>query len=222
MNSASRNPPDILGIMLSVAMRLGLAAWGWGSWTGLLRHPARRFACVVICVHALAAIFFSSNAGQSRRGDAVDCWILMPGAMVGIALSWLPAYADHRNLWTFDWGPVRYLGLVLLISGCVLKLAAACAFWSRFAASAPIRNGRKLITSGSYGLVRHPAYLGVILAAVGWALVFRSGIGLLLGGTLVPLLLVGIAAEERLLESEFGSVYVDYARHTWRLVPFVY
>jgi hypothetical protein len=62
----------------------------------------------------------------------------------------------------------------------------------------------------------------VILAAVGWALVFRSGIGLLLGGTLVPLLLVGIAAEERLLESEFGSVYVDYARHTWRLVPFVY
>jgi protein-S-isoprenylcysteine O-methyltransferase Ste14 len=57
---------------------------------------------------------------------------------------------------------------------------------------------------------------------IGWALVFRSAIGLALNVPLFLLLLSRIADEEKFLEGEFGDEYRAYRRKTWRLLPFVY
>ena len=69
---------------------------------------------------------------------------------------------------------------------------------------------------------RHPSYLGLLLTALGWALAFRSGVGLLLLALLIPPLLARIHAEERLLGMQFGDEYRAYTRRTSRLLPGIY
>jgi protein-S-isoprenylcysteine O-methyltransferase Ste14 len=62
----------------------------------------------------------------------------------------------------------------------------------------------------------------MVLTALGWALAFRSGVGLLLVVLLMPPLLSRIRAEERLLENQFGDQYRAYVGRTARLVPGLY
>jgi protein-S-isoprenylcysteine O-methyltransferase Ste14 len=58
-----------------------------------------------------------------------------------------------------------------------------------------------------------------LVNALGWALVFRSGVGLILTAlTLVPLV-ARILSEERLLRGHFAVEYDDYVSRSWRLVP---
>src|SRR5215217_4651619 len=40
-----------------------------------------------------------------------------------------------------------------------------------------IQPGHTLVTSGVYGVIRHPSYLGLLVNALGWALAFHSGVG---------------------------------------------
>src|SRR5208337_2504152 len=92
----------------------------------------------------------------------------------------------------------------------------------RFSGLVAIQPGHKLVTRGVYGLIRHPSYLGLLVNSLGWALAFRSGVGVLLTLLLIPPLLARIRAEERLLHSQFGAAYDAYRSRTWRLIPGVF
>jgi protein-S-isoprenylcysteine O-methyltransferase Ste14 len=62
----------------------------------------------------------------------------------------------------------------------------------------------------------------MLVLSFGWALAFRSGVGVLLAVlTLVPLV-ARIRAEEALLQSQFGEEYDTYRARTWRLLPGIY
>src|SRR5256885_12730234 len=82
--------------------------------------------------------------------------------------------------------------------------------------------GHELVTHGPYRYVRHPSYLGMMLGFVGWALVFRSSVGLVSAVLGLRLLFERIESEEALLASHFGDAYADYRRRSWRLVPWLY
>ena len=85
-----------------------------------------------------------------------------------------------------------------------------------------IQPGHELVTGGIYGVIRHPSYLGLLVNSLGWALAFRSGVGLLLTAFTVPPVVARIRAEERLLHSQFGDAYDAYCRRTSRLIPGLY
>ena len=55
--------------------------------------------------------------------------------------------------------------------------------------------------------------------SVGWALTFRSAVGVLLTALLVLPLLARIRAEETLLRTQFGAEYDAYCARTSRLIP---
>jgi protein-S-isoprenylcysteine O-methyltransferase Ste14 len=78
----------------------------------------------------------------------------------------------------------------------------------------------KLITKGPYKYIRHPMYLAVLLATLGW--VVGDGVTASLAWLLLLVVLnVKIHLEEKLLESEFKS-YKKYQDVTWRLIPYIY
>jgi len=62
----------------------------------------------------------------------------------------------------------------------------------------------------------------LLVASLGWALAFRSIVGVLLTVLLLPPLLARIRAEETLLRSQFGGAYDAYCRRTSRLIPGLY
>ncbi len=214
------------GIMLFtaawMALYVGLAVWGGGGWSAFMANPARVGAVITIFVASIAAMFTSGNLSSGQREDTKNRWIFLPFLVLGFMLAWLPAYTDRRDIWTIDGDTVRYLGLALFVIGCVLRLAPVFVLGRRFSGLVAIQEGHELVTGGLYRVIRHPSYLGLLLGLFGWALVFRSAIGVLVSLLLLPPLIARMNSEEALLESEFGAQYADYRRRSWRLLPFLY
>jgi protein-S-isoprenylcysteine O-methyltransferase Ste14 len=77
----------------------------------------------------------------------------------------------------------------------------------------------KVVTTGVYAVVRHPQYLGGLLAHVGFS-VLLSGWYSLLSTPLVAAVVYLISRkEEAELTREFGQEYLDYKRKTPMLLP---
>ena len=85
-----------------------------------------------------------------------------------------------------------------------------------------IQPGHTLETTGIYGLIRNPSYLGLVVMTLGWALAFNSWIGVLLTALMIPPLIGRIHSEERMLASQFGDEFAVWRARTWRLIPWVY
>ena len=117
---------------------------------------------------------------------------------------------------------MRWLGVVLFAAGGALRLWPVFVLGRRFSGLVAIQPGHTLVTRGIYGIIRHPSYLGLLVNALGWALAFRSGVGVLLTALTVPPLLARIRAEEQLLRTQFGSEYEVYCTRTWRLILGLY
>ena len=65
-------------------------------------------------------------------------------------------------------------------------------------------------------------YLGVLLVVRGVPVVVSSLTGLLILSVLIPVFLVWIRIEERLLIEAFGGAYRAYREKTRKLLPFIY
>jgi protein-S-isoprenylcysteine O-methyltransferase Ste14 len=142
--------------------------------------------------------------------------------VLGLVLGWLPAYTDRLDIGAIDGDVARYLGLTLYLVGLALRLSPVFVLGRRFSGLVAIQPDHELVTDGFYRVIRHPSYLGLLLGQLGWVLVFRSAIGVLVTLLMIPPLVARMNSEEALLQSEFGQVYADYRRRTWRLLPFLY
>ena len=146
----------------------------------------------------------------------------MPAAVGTLVLAWLMPSMDRRDVWTIDGAAVRWLGVATLVVGCVLRVWPMFVLGRRFSGLVALQPDHELVTDGPYRWVRHPSYLGGMLGMLGWALVFRSSVGVV--ATVLGLIPLAdrIHTEETLLASRFGGRYEDYRRRTWRLVPGLY
>jgi protein-S-isoprenylcysteine O-methyltransferase Ste14 len=201
---------------------LGLAILGWGGFTAFFSHPALIALTIVVFVLSGVALFTSGNLSPGEREDRANRWVLVPFFLIGVLAAYLPAYTDRKGFWTLDGDTIRWLGLVLFAAGGALRIWAVFVLGHRFSGLVAIQPGHTLVTSGIYSVIRHPSYLGLLVNSLGWALAFRSGVGVLLTALLIPPLVARIRAEERLLRTHFGSEYQDYCRRTSRLVPGLY
>jgi len=91
-----------------------------------------------------------------------------------------------------------------------------------FSGLVAIQPGHTLVTSGIFSTIRNPSYLGLLVLSLGWALAFRSGVGVLLAALNIPPLVARIRSEEALLRAQFGKEYEAYCARTWRLIPGLY
>jgi protein-S-isoprenylcysteine O-methyltransferase Ste14 len=205
--------------IVGTAIYVGLAILGWGGFAAFFSHPALTALVIVTFVLAFAALFSAGNLSSGEREDRSNRWVVVAIIVLGFLLAYLPAYADRVNFWTFDGDTVRWLGVVLLAAGGTLRLVPVFVLGRRFSGLVAIQPGHTLVTTGVYGVIRHPSYLGLLIGSLGWALAFRSGVGLLITLlTLIPIL-ARIHAEENLLRSQFGEEYAAYCARTSRLVP---
>jgi protein-S-isoprenylcysteine O-methyltransferase Ste14 len=204
------------------ATYLGLAVLGWGSVDGFFAHPAFVALTVVSFLLAGAASLAGGSLSAGLREDRENRWVIPVLILLGLLSAYLPAYTDRIDVWTFDGETVRWLGVLLAAIGGALRLWPVFILGLRFSGLVAIQPGHALVTTGLYGVVRHPSYLGLLVGSLGWALVFRSIVGLLLLILTIPVILARIRAEEALLKTEFGAGYEAYRRRTSRLIPGFY
>jgi len=170
----------------------------------------------------------TNPAALDRRMRAGPAAETRPVQKVVIALAFLSLTAmivvsalDHR----FGWSPVpttiSLVGDLLVVIG--LGVAMLVVIQNSYAAATVrVEADQKLVSTGLYGLVRHPMYTGNVIMMVGIPLALGSYWGLVF---LIPGLIVlasRIRDEEKLLEQELDG-YSQYTQQVhYRLVPYVW
>lgn len=126
---------------------------------------------------------------------------------------WSPAFP----LWT------RIAGALLLILAMLMLFEALRE--NTFAA--PVvkmqkERGQKVISTGMYGIIRHPMYAGAVLLFISAPLLLGSVYGLVLGFLLIVTIAARSVGEEAMLKQELEG-YSDYMQQVkWRIIPFVF
>src|SRR6516162_1453161 len=201
---------------------LGLAILGWGGFAGFFSHPALIVLAIALFLLTGATLFTEGNLSSGVREDRANRRVIAAFAVIGLLAAYLPAYTDRKGFWILDGETVRWIGVALFASGGVLRIWPVFLLGRRFSGLVAIQPGHMLVTSSIYQVIRHPSYLGLLVNSLGWALAFRSGVGILLTALLVPPLLARIHTEERLLQTQFGDEYDVYRSRTSRLIPGLY
>jgi len=204
------------------AAYFGLAILGWAGSAAFFSHPALIALAIVFFAVTGAALFAGGNLSAGVREDRGNRWVLAAFGAIGLLQAFLPAYTDRNQFWTIDGDAIRWLGVVLFAAGGALRLWPVFVLGDRFSGLVAIQPGHMLVTTGVYAVIRHPSYLGLLVNSLGWALAFRSGVGVLLTVLTIPPLLARIHAEERLLRSQFGEAYDAYRARTSRMIPGLY
>jgi protein-S-isoprenylcysteine O-methyltransferase Ste14 len=114
-------------------------------------------------------------------------------------------------------------GIVLWLSGAFFRFYSMLTLGRFFTYDVAISAGQSLVERGPYRWLRHPSYLGSLLAYIGFGMTLTNWLAIFL-----PALCLGIAyvyrirVEEAALRQGLGAPYQDYMRRTWRLIPFVF
>jgi protein-S-isoprenylcysteine O-methyltransferase Ste14 len=219
MKPTRRLAPITIGATL---VYLGLAILGWGGFAAFFSHPARIALAVALCALSGVALFSGGNLSPGEREDRGNRWVIVAFTLIGLLDAYLPAYTDRTGFWTLDGDTIRWLGVLLFAGGGALRIWPVFVLGRRFSGLVAIQPGHKLVTSGVYSVIRHPSYLGLLVNSLGWALAFRSVLGVLLAALMVPPLLARIRAEETLLHTQFAGEYSAYCTRTSRLIPRIY
>lgn len=145
-------------------------------------------------------------------------WVIVLFAGFGVCANHL--VTEHGSLYILTIQSI--VGLALAIIGYVFIIAAHITLWRLYSSTLVIKENHQLITHGLYRFTRHPIYLGTITACIGFAVYASSLYGFLIMSAQIPVFLIRIRIEERMLTEEFGDAYRIYNKNTRKLIPFIY
>ena len=221
MTSSRPHPLRVaLGVGTALALDAALLALGFGDPGMLVRDP-RALALLVLW----AATGVTLGVLRPARGQDVERGTPDPLPMVALlvlplAAAPLGAWGGRHALAVPPWAnTISWAGVALVAGGLALRVTAITRLGRRFAPIVALQKGHVLETSGPYAFVRHPGYLGALLACLGAAVAFGSLVALPVPALMLAAQLVRVHREERLLAERFGAEWSAYAARTGALLP---
>lgn len=206
---------------LVLGLLLFLPAWTfnyWRAWVFIL--------VFLTCVNAIGVYLTLKNPELLERrkkvGPAAE---QSPAQKIFMSLSFLGLLGlfvfcalDYR----FGWSPVpaavSIAGNVLVAGGLYLNYIVFRA--NTFGGSTvEVFEDQQVITTGPYAVVRHPMYAGVLVMMIGVPIALGSWLGLVVLAVILPVLIMRILDEEKLLQKDLPG-YAEYMQKVrYRLVP---
>lgn len=175
---------------------------------------------IYLAVHDPAALRRRMQAGPTSETRPVQK-LASSMAFLLLAIMIVVSALDHRLGWSAVPPVVSVLGNALVAAGLGIAMLVVVQN-SYAAANVKVEAGQTVVSTGLYGLVRHPMYFGNVIMLIGlppalgsyWALLF-----------IVPglaVLSVRILDEEKMLRAELDG-YDPYTRKVrYRLLPYVW
>jgi protein-S-isoprenylcysteine O-methyltransferase Ste14 len=158
---------------------------------------------------------------MNMKEKAVEQKLVIKLSFLPLILAFLFPGFDVRLGWSNlpSWLVLLSNVIVLLGYGLVFLVFRENSFASRIV---EVMDGQKVVTSGPYALVRHPMYLGSIIMYLFSPLALGSAWAVLLALFMIPVLVVRIIGEEKLLTSDLPG-YAEYTQKVrYRLFPGVW
>lgn len=210
----------IFGMAL-IGLMLFLPAWTWsyfGAWLflGVLFVPMLIMGAVML-VKAPALLEKRLNNKEkeaTQRGVVALSGLMFP---IGFILSAL----DFRFGWSGVplWLTFAAAVLFLIGYGMYAEVMRENAYLSR---TVEVQDGQKVISTGLYGIVRHPMYFATLLMFLPMPLILQSFWGLIPFALYPVIIVIRILNEEKVLESGLEG-YAEYkTKVKYRLIPFIW
>ncbi len=214
----------ITKVTLGFVLLAALLFWPAGT----LSYPAAWLFLGLLFVPMVIAGFVMMTKSPDRLARRLDAREKMGDQKAVVALSGLLFVAtfilcglDFRYGWSTlsDGVSTTAVILFLLSYGLYAEVIRENAFLSR---TIHVEEGQKVVDTGLYGIIRHPMYLATIILFLSMPLILGSLYGFLLMLLYIPIIIVRILGEEKLLKKELDGYEAYCQKVRYRLLPFIF
>jgi protein-S-isoprenylcysteine O-methyltransferase Ste14 len=143
-----------------------------------------------------------------------------------IAIAMIGLFSIRQELLATDFGtsyPLLIVGILCLVLAGAMRFAIQEHITTKILLGlpeiAPDRYPRTLITDGIYARVRHPRYVQLLIALLGYALIANHLASYIVVALWVPAIHVIVALEEKELLEHFGKSYANYCLRVPKFIP---
>jgi protein-S-isoprenylcysteine O-methyltransferase Ste14 len=186
-------------------------------------------AALVVALWAAFICYWAVSARRTRsaaeRREALPSRLAYLALLVvGIALLVFdpPIYGPLLGRFVPDSTGTSLIGLGLLLLGLGLAVGARRYLGQYWSARVSLGEGHVLVKTGPYRMVRHPIYLGGLVAVVGTSIAIGELRAVLAVACVLAVAVLKLRTEEALLGERFGSAYRRYREDVKALIPFIY
>ncbi len=115
------------------------------------------------------------------------------------------------------------IGIIVMITGIWIRYWSAKTLGEYYTRTLLIKERHLIIDLGPYRFIRHPGYLGIIIAFIGAALGMNNEFAIVI----IPIILIimygyRIKTEENMMKRTFGQAYTEYMKRSRRIIPFIF
>jgi protein-S-isoprenylcysteine O-methyltransferase len=185
-------------------------------------NPLARLAFTVLIVWIVIDGFVIARyrTGAKENRDRYSFLLIM---LSNVVAWWLAAWLVRRGTGAIDSTALQVAGLVVMAIGIGVRSVAIAQLGRLHSPNVAVQDGHHVVDTGLYRRVRHPSYLGAIIAFLGCSVALGNGLAVVVVmGLTVPAYLFRIHEEEAALADVLGAPYRDYQARTHRLVPGLY
>ena len=210
----------LIGLLL-VGLLIFLPAGTLADPGGLL------FLCLLFVPMLLMGIVMLARARNllAKRLDAKEKQAAQKGVQSLSGLVFIAGFVlaglDFRFSWSNVPLPVVIAASVIFLTsyGLYAEVMRENAYLSR---TVKVEEGQTVVSTGLYGIVRHPMYLASVLMFLSIPLVMGSWYALIPFALYPALMVVRVLDEEKLLTAELAG-YAEYkTKVKYRLIPFIW
>ena len=210
----------ILGFAVMAAL-LFLPAGSFGYWQawlllGILFGPMF-IAGIVLAVKKPELLERRLNMREEQKEQR---FVVAMSGLIFI-LAFVAAGLSYRNGWLMfpAWASYESAVVFLLSYGLYAEVLRENIYLSR---TIEVQADQKVIDTGLYGIVRHPMYMSTVILFMSMPLVLGSPLAFLIMLLYVPVIVMRIRNEEKVLEKGLPG-YTEYEQKVkHRLIPFIW
>ena len=188
---------------------------GW-LMMGILFIPMMIMGIVMLCS---APELLSKRIKNKEERTTQKGVVTLSGLL--FIISFIVAGLNYRYQWHTLPTILPYIASVIFLIGYAMyaEVMRENAWLSR---TIEVQDGQSVVSTGLYGIVRHPMYTATILMYLAMPLVLDSLIAFGIMLLYIPIIIRRINDEEQLLNTQLNG-YTEYCTQVrWRLMPFIY
>ena len=225
MDALSKNTLAKLAFFqLLIAVLLFLPAWTLHFWQAWLFWMVFTAAQLTITLYFLRTdphlIENRLKAGPRAESRPAQKLILFFAVILSLALVILPGL-DHRFGWSVVPVPLVLLGDLGVVAGMSITFFVFRAN-THAAATVKVEENQQVISTGLYGIVRHPMYFGALVLFIATPLALGSFWTLLFVPLLFAVLVLRLLDEERFLRANLPGYTAYCQKVRFHLIPFLW
>jgi protein-S-isoprenylcysteine O-methyltransferase len=158
--------------------------------------------------------------GKVENRDRFSLVVVVAGNLVAWFIAVSLAYTAFGAVHSVA---LQIAGIGVMAIGIVVRSLAIAQLGRFHTPNVAVRQDHQLMESGLYRHVRHPSYLGALIAFFGFSLALGNWLSVLVVMVITPsIYLFRIREEEAALGAAFGDAYREYCTRTKCLIPGLY